>query len=464
MAVGSPCRNGQRVDLWGRLGIKAPIGVVVRESCARLSLAMTHRGCTLSGPRCNCTRACIWGKMANDETQSDAEPVRKSSAKSETRRLPLLDEPRPTAPITQATSVSTVSTPSPPQPNTYIDVATQADLPSPQGLPLSDVGGTRPFIWDEGKKADTDSIPGTPGFSYRITERIARGAESVLYLATGPHGTKYCVKAIRSVFGRLMGSAVTKKEEGKLQVSYSAKVRHIKNEFEVGQKLLQDSDDLPVVRMFALRKVKPLMVELGYDLLMEYIDGYDLSDKVVYKFLTLEQKINYFFQTALALRYVHQMGYVHLDMKPSNVMVSDGKVKLIDFGVTAPVGSTPQSIVGTAGYLSPEQLVCRYIDEATDIFSLGVTFTVVFGGRPLLQTHDSLRARGTRMEAKFHLENSTAPLITEIPEAQDVPMLLELIRRCTIPRREDRIRNANTVINSLVRISKDLNIKLKRHN
>ncbi|MBT4821175.1 MAG: serine/threonine protein kinase, partial [Lentisphaerae bacterium] len=328
--------------------------------------------------------------------------------------------------------------------------------------PPADVDGPRPFIWDEGAITDTDDTSSAPSaFGYKITERIARGAESVLYLASGNHGAQYCVKAIRTVIGRLTSSGVTKKEEGKLKVSYAAKVRHIKNEFEVGQKLQQGHGTLPVVRMFELRKVKPWMVELGYDLLMEYIDGHDLSEKGIQKSLSLEQKIDYFFQTALALRFMHHMGYVHLDMKPSNVMVSDGTVKLIDFGVTAPIGWKPQSIVGTAGYLSPEQLVCKYVDEATDIFALGVTFAVIFGGRPLLQAQDALRERSTRMEAKFHLENSMDPLVTEIPEVQDIPMLLELIRRCTIPRRENRIRNANTVINSLVRIGKDLGIDLK---
>lgn len=415
--------------------------------------------------------------MASNETQNDAEPVRSKSAKSETRRLPLLDEPRPTepqsppaptapvntvaAPPAPTAPVKTVAAPPAPQPRAYVDVDDQADSPSPRNVFSTDVDGTRPFIWDEGKVTDTNCIPGTSAFAYRITERIARGAESVLYLASDGNDNRYCIKAIRSAFGRIMGSDVTKKEDGKLKVSYSAKVRHLKNEFEVGQKLQRSSESFPVVRMFALRKVKPWLVELGYDLLMEYIDGHDLGDKAFLKSLSLEQKINYFFQTTLALRYIHQLGYVHLDMKPSNVMVADETVKLIDFGVTAPVGSKPLSIVGTAGYLSPEQLVCKYIDEATDIFSLGVTFAVILGGRPLLQTQDALRERSTRMEAKFHLENSVDPLVTDIPEIQNVPNLLELIRRCTIPRREDRIRNTNTVINSLVRVSKDLNIKLK---
>jgi len=193
---------------------------------------------------------------------------------------------------------------------------------------------------------------------------------------------------------------------------------------------------------------------------MEYIDGNDLGDRLAVKMLSVQDKINLFFQSAMALRYMHLAGYVHLDIKPSNIMVSKGKVKLIDFGMTAPIGTKLRSIAGTAGYLSPEQLVRKYVDEATDVFALGVTFAFIFGGKPLRQNHDDLREKSMKMEAQFHLEKSEQPMVDEVPEVQDIPKLVELIRRCTIPRRERRIRSTNTIINSLHRISRELDIKL----
>lgn len=324
-----------------------------------------------------------------------------------------------------------------------------------------DVSATRAYIGDNSSpEPEQEPAGGDPGCRYTIQERIARGAESVLYLAADSDGEQYyCVKAIRNLFGRLLGSSRTKRDEAKLEVRYAAKVKHIKNEFEVGQKLQRDGD-MPIVRMYALRRIKPCFIELGYDLLMEYIDGNDLGDRRAVTMLSVEDKVNLFFQTAMALRYMHLAGYVHLDMKPSNVMVTKGKVRLIDFGMTAPIGTKLRTISGTAGYLSPEQLVRKYVDEATDIFALGVTFAAVFGGKPLRQNHDDLLEKSLKMEAKFHLEKSEQPMVDEVPEVQHIPKLVELIRRCTIPKRERRIRSTNTIINSLHRIAREIDIKL----
>lgn len=320
------------------------------------------------------------------------------------------------------------------------------------------VSGTRAFILDEETQTELHDQIFAEDCKYKIQERIARGAESLLYLATDGN-RQYCVKAIRNFLGKLLTPRARKKDEEKLEVSYDAKVKHLKNEFEVGCKLDQGGE-IPIVRMYALRRVQPCLLELGYDLLMEYIDGNDLGDRKAVHMLGLGEKINLFFQTAIALRYMHRLGYVHLDMKPSNVMVTKGRVKLIDFGMTVPVGTKPRSITGTAGYLSPEQIVRRYADEATDIFALGITFNVIFGGKPLRQTHDDLQEKNFRMEAKFHLEKSDQPMIDQVPEVQHIPKLTELIKRCTVPQREKRIRNANTVINSLMRIAKELDLQL----
>ena len=294
--------------------------------------------------------------------------------------------------------------------------------------------------------------------NYKIDEKIAFGAESVLYGATSGDN-RYCVKAIRGWVGRLLGPSEIKEQGEKRKVSYSAKVRHIKNEFDIGKKLCQ-SGNIPVVRMYGLRRIKPCFLELGYDLLMEYVDGNDLGDKRALKMLSLQDKIDFFYQTAIALRYMHQNGFVHLDMKPSNIMVSKGVVKLIDFGVTVPLGEKLKSLAGTAGYFSPEQIVRETVNEATDVFALGVTFAVIFGGHRLRQSNDDIKEKTARMEAKFHLDKSEEPLVLEVPEAHDIPKLEQLIRRCTIPKREARIKHTTTIINSLRRIAKEMDIKL----
>jgi serine/threonine protein kinase len=293
---------------------------------------------------------------------------------------------------------------------------------------------------------------------YEIRERLARGAESVLYLATCG-SAQFCVKAIRNRMSKTIGCSQTRSDEGKLDVSYRSKVRHLKNEFQIGREFANE-DVLPVVRIYSLRKVRRFGVQLGYDLLMEYIDGKDLGDRLFLRELSLEQKIDIFYQTTKALQFVHSRRYIHLDLKPSNIMVSDGRVKLIDFGVTVSQGTKPRSVTGTAGYLSPEQIVREYLDEATDIFSLGVTFASVFGGKPLRQNAADLKNKSMRMEAQYHLENLAAPMVTDMPEALEVPELARLLQECTVARRDKRINSCATILTTLRRVADSVGMTL----
>ncbi len=293
---------------------------------------------------------------------------------------------------------------------------------------------------------------------YKLGNIVARGAESVLYEAHSG-GAVFCVKAIRNMFGRLFTRSGPENHESKIQVPYSSKVRHLKNEFTVSQSFTE-IDDSPVVRMYALRRVRKLGVEVGYDLLMDLIAGGDLSNRQILARMTPEQKVDALYQSARALAYIHSKGLVHLDMKPSNLMYTDGKITLIDFGMTVGQGHKATSVAGTAGYLSPEQLARDYIDERADIFALGLTFGVIFGGKPLRQSPKELKSRQLRLEAKFHLENVEEPMVSTVPELKDMPRLLQLLQLCTIPKREKRIQSIATITNSLQRIAADRGIPL----
>jgi serine/threonine protein kinase len=277
--------------------------------------------------------------------------------------------------------------------------------------------------------------------NYQIGEMVARGAESVLYKATAD-GALFCVKAIRNWLGRTIGKAATRGNEGKLEdAAYRSKVRHLENEFQVGTQL-QEPGDIPIVRIHALRKVRRLGLEAGYDLLMEYIEGIDLGSKQASRQFSTAEKINFLYQTARALEYMHQRNYIHLDMKPSNVMITDNRVKLIDFGVTVPLGHKPRAVTGTAGFLSPEQIARDYLTQATDLFALGVTFAVVFGASSLRQDAAELKSREVRANAQFLLDNDEGTMLRTIPELRDYPKIAEILGRCTIPRRDRRYNDA----------------------
>lgn len=117
---------------------------------------------------------------------------------------------------------------------------------------------------------------------------------------------------------------------------------------------------------------------------MEYIQGVTLKDwRKEHPNATVREIISFFQQIASALTYIHSKNIIHLDIKPSNIMISGTKAILIDFGISRELtqnerksrdlnGLTLSSISGTLLYKSPEQIKNQKIDFSTDIFSLGV--------------------------------------------------------------------------------------------
>jgi eukaryotic-like serine/threonine-protein kinase len=133
---------------------------------------------------------------------------------------------------------------------------------------------------------------------------------------------------------------------------------------------------------------------------MEYIEGKTLSDLLAGGLLPSRKVLEIAEQLADGLAKAHGAGIVHRDVKPDNVMVSkDGFVKILDFGLAklgaAPVGSgsdletvarpgtSAGAVLGTAGYMSPEQASGRAVDFRSDQFSLGaVMYEMVTGTKP----------------------------------------------------------------------------------
>jgi serine/threonine protein kinase len=143
-----------------------------------------------------------------------------------------------------------------------------------------------------------------------------------------------------------------------------------------------------------------MLHDAGYDdglhyLVFEYLVGESLSDRMTRELHPLIQTVEYATQIADALVYAHELGVIHLDLKPSNIMLMRSGVKLLDFGVaelrdpgvTASnevVGATPEPRgrkPGTLGYMAPEQLEGGSTDARTDIFSFGVLLYEMFTHR-----------------------------------------------------------------------------------
>ena len=153
--------------------------------------------------------------------------------------------------------------------------------------------------------------------------------------------------------------------------------------------------------------------EVGEDagapfIVMEYIQGETLRARISARTLPLTAALEAAAQIADALGKAHEHGIVHRDLKPENLMITrDGYAKVLDFGIAKLIGVTKQAlidseqktvvqvktqagaIIGTSGYMSPEQILGKRVDQRSDIFSLGIVlYEMTAGQRPFSGHND----------------------------------------------------------------------------
>jgi serine/threonine protein kinase len=150
-------------------------------------------------------------------------------------------------------------------------------------------------------------------------------------------------------------------------------------------------------------------------IVMEYLDGQTLREKVHDHPLRTEEILDYGIQIADALQAAHSQGIIHRDIKPANIFVTRyGQAKILDFGLAklaaqSPMGSNsttagrdltiPGTALGTVAYMSPEQARAEQVDERTDLFALGVilyemaTGKQAFSGPSVAVVYDAILNR-----------------------------------------------------------------------
>jgi hypothetical protein len=195
-------------------------------------------------------------------------------------------------------------------------------------------------------------------------------------------------------------------------------------------------------------------------LVTELLQGETLRDRLAQGAVPMRKVVEYAVQIARGLAAAHERGFVHRDLKPENVfLLSDGHVKILDFGLARPMtgvagtGSTetvaamtdPGTVMGTVGYMAPEQIRGHAVDGRCDIFALGaVLYEMLSGTRAFF--------RETNAETLTAILKEDPPdLIHAHPGIS--PSLDRIIRHCLEKNPAERFQSARDVAFALESLS-----------
>ncbi|MHC4587498.1 MAG: protein kinase domain-containing protein, partial [Planctomycetota bacterium] len=237
----------------------------------------------------------------------------------------------------------------------------------------------------KGKAGPTRSFDGsTPGPGgqigpFRIEHELGRGGAGVVYLA---HDTKLD----RSVAIKSLPPEVKDNPKALSRFTREAKVLASLNHPNIATiyEELEEAEGLIY-------------------LVLEYVPGQTLAERIAKKPLKLEEALTIALQIAEAVAAAHEHDVIHRDLKPGNIKITEeGKVKVLDFGLAKVVGgestdqhstiTEPGRVIGTPAYMSPEQARGKLTDKRSDIWSFGcvlyemLTATVPFKGETISDT------------------------------------------------------------------------------
>jgi len=201
------------------------------------------------------------------------------------------------------------------------------------------------------------AAPGTPiepgpFGKYQLLERVASGGMADIWLATSDTGR---VCAVRRLLPELQGDSTAKKR------------------FLHGCEVLEKCQGHQSV----IGYLEHGKIDGQLFCAMEYVEGANLKELyAVHDPVLLENVAQIIIDMAEALEHVHECGYMHLDFKPENIIVSrNASIRLVDFDLAQPITEKAKKITknpGTPAYMAPEQLSGQAIDQRVDAFSFGV--------------------------------------------------------------------------------------------
>ena len=256
---------------------------------------------------------------------------------------------------------------------------------------------------------------------YQIRQEIGKGAMGVVYLGFDP-GLE------REVALKVMASAIVSDNE-------------LKERFEKEAKSVARLQHPNIVTVY----------DLGYDaqgapyIAMEYLKGQDLEHRIRRDPLTFREKLDVVAQTCRGLAHAHKNGIVHRDIKPANVFITEsGEAKIMDFGVARWQQSSHTqtgAVLGTADYMSPEQIRGQKVDGRSDIFSAGVIlYRLLTNKKPFA---------GENIQAVFFKVLNQEPPELVLPDGNSMPELQAIVDKALSKNVEDRYAGAEDLADDI---------------
>ena len=257
---------------------------------------------------------------------------------------------------------------------------------------------------------------------YQIRKELGKGAMGVVYLGFDPALEREV--AIKVMAGATV-SDPTLKKRFEDEAKAAARLQHgnIITVYDFGY----DEQDAPYIAM-------------------EFLRGHDLEERIRAMDLSFREKLDVVVQTCRGLAHAHEHGVVHRDIKPANIFVTDaGEAKIMDFGVARLAQSTSTqtgTVLGTADYMSPEQVRGAKVDGRSDIFSAGVIlFRLLTNKKPFA---------GDNIQAVFFKVLNEDPPALLLPDGNDIPELQAIVDKALSKRLDERYGTATDFADDII--------------
>jgi eukaryotic-like serine/threonine-protein kinase len=240
---------------------------------------------------------------------------------------------------------------------------------------------------------------GTTFANFTVMERLNRGGMADIFVAMDGTGNRYTLRVLLSEYHFSWG-----------------RIR----QFKWGCKVLSQMDHPNVVHFYGYGKFSGQRYAV-----LEYVDGPNLKELILKSDPQLRaNQLKLLHGMAAGLAHVHERGFVHLDFKPENVVVSstyDAKICDFDLAIERPDRPRRISLLsGTPSYLAPEQIAREPVDERADVFAYGLTaYEMLCGRKPV-----AAATRAELMQKYAQFNDHLKPLRTYV---KDIPQFIEKV-------------------------------------